>query len=567
PDKTTAFDSRGRRTTQSFPKGISRFPHQSSCFQRSTEATTYYSLLPAMDPDPAQLLQCATDFAQYPGTQTDAAARELLHRFPLPVILSVLQSRTDSPPGLEDALVACLERLFSTRYGASFIPQYMPFLQMALSADAEKIRRLGCKTVAYLLEKSCEEGIASPEQLIIDHGIYPLLLDCLINGNEQVSAASLHAITKIAVSPKGIEIIFPSNNGEATHLRNLLVRCSSLGRVRVLSLIVKLFAVSPSVASAVYSSNLLGLLEAEINNSSDMLVTLSVLELFYELAEVEHGTELLSRTTLIQLLTRMISDVTMDTILRSRAMMISGRVLSADDAFKFCDESGVKSLILAIEGRLLAETLDANECESALEALGQIGSSVPGATLILTLSPPPARHVIDAAFNRQVHGKQLAGLHSFANISGETRPENNRILSAVAEDNLKRLMYEIASRSSKLTPSGLLLSVLQQDSEVRLAAYRVITGLVARPWCLMEVCSKQDVINKVTDPSTESTKGGMEAKYKCCKAIYEAFSVRFSSNPAFSGIAAKLQEAVDRGPYLTRKNRESQPAVMTADRL
>ncbi|CAL1385837.1 unnamed protein product [Linum trigynum] len=193
--------------------------------------------------------------------------------------------------------------------------------------------------------------------------------------------------------------------------------------------------------------------------------------------------------------------------------------------------------------------------------------AVPGATLILTLSPPPARHVIDAAFNRQVHGKQLAGLHSFANISGETRPENNRILSAVAEDNLKRLMYEIASRSSKLTPSGLLLSVLQQDSEVRLAAYRVITGLVARPWCLMEVCSKQDVINKVTDPSTESTKGGMEAKYKCCKAIYEAFSVRYSSNPAFSGIAAKLQEAVDRGPYLTRKNRESQPAVMTADRL
>ncbi|CAL1412998.1 unnamed protein product [Linum trigynum] len=47
--------------------------------------------------------------------------------------------------------------------------------------------------------------------------------------------------------------------------------------------------VGTGVASAVYSSNL-GLLEAEMNNTNDMLVTMSVLELFDELPEVEHGT-------------------------------------------------------------------------------------------------------------------------------------------------------------------------------------------------------------------------------------------------------------------------------------
>lgn len=39
--------------------------------------------------------------------------------------------------------------------------------------------------------------------------------------------------------------------------------------------------------------------------------------------------------------------------------------------------------------------------------------------------------------------------------------------------------------------------------------YRMITGLVARPWCLMELCSKQEIINTVTDASTEATKIGL----------------------------------------------------------
>lgn len=37
----------------------------------------------------------------------------------------------------------------------------------------------------------------------------------------------------------------------------------------------------------------------------------------------------------------------------------------------------------------------------------------------------------------------------------------------------------------------------------------MITGLVARPWCLMELCSKQEIINTVTDASTETTKIGL----------------------------------------------------------
>lgn len=49
-----------------------------------------------------------------------------------------------------------------------------------------------------------------------------------------------------------------------------------------MALIVKLFSVSSHVASVIHRLNLLRLFEAEINNTDDTLVTLSVLELLYE---------------------------------------------------------------------------------------------------------------------------------------------------------------------------------------------------------------------------------------------------------------------------------------------
>ncbi|KAL2326753.1 hypothetical protein Fmac_020180 [Flemingia macrophylla] len=521
--------------------------------------------------DPSQLLEAASDFANYPGLQSDDSARDFLNRFPLSLIINALQTQFDAPD-LENTLVACLERLFNMKFGASLIPLYMPFVQVGLQAVSQAVRSLACKTVICLLE-NVDNDYKVAARLIEDSNIYPLLLDCLINGNEQVAAVATDAIKMLAGFPEGMEIIFPSAKEGDTDLGIFASKCSSLGRVRVLALVVKLFSVSRSAASAVYRLNLLKLLEAEIRNPDDTLVTLSVLELLYELAEIEHGTEFLSKTSLLQLLSSMISNNSMEPILRSRAMMISGRLLSKDIIYSFIDESCVKAVISSIDGRLQSlQPSDKDECETALESLGQMGSSIQGATLLLSGSSPAARHVIYAAFDRQGpqgHGKQLAALDALGNISGETRSENNVILNAEAEENLQHLIYETASRSTKLIPSGLFLSVLQQDSEIRLASYRMLSGLVARPWCLMEICSKQEIIDKVTNPSTETTKIGMEARYHCCKAIQKSLtsSNRVSADPVFAGIAAKLLEAVEMGPYLIKKNVEAQPVVKTADRF
>ncbi|KAJ8438260.1 hypothetical protein Cgig2_030625 [Carnegiea gigantea] len=389
------------------------------------------------------------------------------------------------------------------------------------------------------------------------------------------------------------------------------------GRVRVLALIVKLFSVSQSVASAICSSNLLDLMEAGVSKTDDTLATLSTLELLFEMAEVEHATEFLPKTHLLQLLNSIISNTCVESILRSRAMMISGRVLSRESIFTYIDEPSVLEIISAIERTFAScEVIDDNECESALEAIGQLATH--GAELLLLKSPDAARFLVNAAFDRQRRGKQLAALHALGNIARENRSQNNILLKREAEESLRHLIYETASGTSKLTPSGLLLSVLQQESEIRLAwhkltimlkmgnyyrelvavqtlqssrtfevlelmstplqrdlpislfqGYRLMSGLVARPWCLVEVCSKQEIINIVTDAYIESTKIGMEARHNCCLAIHQALarSSNLKNDSALAAISAKVHEAVKRGPYLAQKHREARPAIMTEQRF
>uniref|UniRef100_A0A7N0ZTZ8 ARM repeat superfamily protein n=1 Tax=Kalanchoe fedtschenkoi TaxID=63787 RepID=A0A7N0ZTZ8_KALFE len=230
--------------------------------------------------------------------------------------------------------------------------------------------------------------------------------------------------------------------------------------------------------------------------------------------------------------------------------------------------SGIKDVIKVIEGRFaFLECQYNDEFESALEALGQIGSTIRGAELILSNAQSASRHVISAAFDRQAHGRQLAALEALGNIAGVTRSGNKILLNDSGEENLRRLMYENASMSSKLTPSGLFWAVLQQDSEVRIAAYKMLTALVARPWCLIAICTKQEIVNLVTDPHTETTKLGMDSKYDCCKAILTSLQSSVALDPSLTTIEKKLEEAVGRGPYSARYKSYAQPLVLTADRF
>ncbi|MED6114508.1 hypothetical protein PIB30_080889, partial [Stylosanthes scabra] len=101
----------------------------SSLFLLPSSSSVILSQSPQLDhefsmDDPSPLLEAANDFATHPGVQSDDSVKDFLNRFPLPLIINALQTEFDVP-GLENTIVACLERLFKTKLGASLIPQYM----------------------------------------------------------------------------------------------------------------------------------------------------------------------------------------------------------------------------------------------------------------------------------------------------------------------------------------------------------------------------------------------------------------------------------------------------------
>ncbi|GMH25068.1 hypothetical protein Nepgr_026911 [Nepenthes gracilis] len=385
---------------------------------------------------------------------------------------SALQTKA-GVPGLENTLVLCLERISKSKYGG-------------LRTDFEAIRALACKAVFSLFENLDDKSV-SPAHLTIACDAYPLLLGCLVTGGEQIAAASRDAIKNsienFTSSPESITTIFSADSIDASDPRNLMAQGSSLGCVRVLALIVKLFSGLLSVTSVIYTSKLLALLESEVNGATDTLVTWSVLELWYESTEgkqaVEQAVEPLSKTILLPQISTLARNTPMEPIFRSRAMIICGRVLSKENTFRFIDESSVSTVISTIEGRSVPfETGEADECESALEAFSPVGSPVQGVTLLP--SPPDAsRFVIGAAVRRQGSGEQRRGkqpnaLQALGNIAGKNHPQNAS-LNGDVEEHLRLLIYEVAYRRSKLTLSGWCLSILQQESEIRLAGYRVIS--------------------------------------------------------------------------------------------
>ncbi|OEL17147.1 hypothetical protein BAE44_0021835 [Dichanthelium oligosanthes] len=478
------------------------------------------------------------------GLHSDDTVRQFLERCPLPKLLGALQSQVDVP-GMVETVTECLDKVFSSIYGASLLPSYGAFIQAGLLTDSKDIRKLACKAVLHLLDKA--EDSAAAVETVVQHNLYPVLINCLIEGDEEISAIILDAVKRLAEIPKGAEIIFPPDGQGSVQLGKVAAQSSSLARIRILSLIAKLFTVSSYTATAIRDSNLLSIFEDEIKDRRDMLKTLSALEVLYELVEHPHSNIFLLKTNLLQLIIDVINDSSADSVIRSRAALISGRLLSSADAFMAIDQS----------------------CKTHPYCLFDfMAIATKGAHFLLT-SSNAARHVVESSFDRQGRGRQLAALHAFGSICGVDRQEDQMKLDGQAEECLKRLVYNTAANSSKLTPSALLLSTLQQDPDIRIAGYRVISGLVVREWCLREVCLNSEIISFVTDPTMETTKIGMEARYNCCVAINKSLSSsHLLHEKSLAELIGKLNDAVRRGPYLSERKRvEAQPVVVPAERF
>jgi 26S proteasome non-ATPase regulatory subunit 5 len=216
------------------------------------------------------------------------------------------------------------------------------------------------------------------------------------------------------------------------------------------------------------------------------------------------------------------------------------------------------------------ETVDATEHENALDALSFIGRTVHGAELLFNPRTMVARHVMNAAFQHRALNIKLAGIHALATMAGSERDPSRVLLSESAEAQLKDMIYSAAGeRSSTRTPAGMFLIFFQQSPEVRLAMYRFTTPMLARIWCLRELCASRELVDYLLDPRLETDKDAMEWRHVCCVAMATALSAAVERGQILSSeTLSRLEEFVRKGPFQGREEQKSAvPIYATQERM
>ena len=524
------------------------------------------------------LAAAASDFSNYPGEISNASAESFLSKFPLPVLLGALETGRDVP-GLETAVVASLERIFRTSYGSRLLPHTVQYANAGLKADSPLVRKLTCVAIGDLLVAGQGDGGATVRALAEEHLVAPLLL-AVGDGDASVAKAAVDAVGRLARSRGGLELIFNDKGAGSGVLRDLASHSSTIIRIRALAMAASIFGVSEGAAIAVQGSGIFDVLAAELDNSDDMLAQLNALELLCEVAVTPHGAKFLLAGNLIGRLTSTICNPTLDSLVRSRAMTVAARLtalydespgslMPASEAAGIADAFG-EVLKHMEEMEQNGQMVDATEHENALDAVSFIGKTVQGAELLFDPRTMVSRRVMNAAFLHRALNIKLAGIHALATSAGSERDPSRVMLSERAEVQLRDMIYSAAGeRSSTRTPAGMFLIFFQQSPEVRLAMYRFTTPMLARLWCVRELCASRELIDYLLEPRLETNKDAMEWRHVCCVAMTTALSsaIQRGQIPS-SETLSRLEEFVRKGPFQGKEEQKGAvPIYATQERM
>lgn len=524
------------------------------------------------------LAVAASEFSNYPGEISDTAAEGFLSKFPLPVLLSALETGRDVP-GLESSVVTSLEKIFRTPYGSKLLPHTLQYASVGLKADSPLVRKLTCVAIGDLLAAGEKDAGATVRALAESHLASPLVL-AVGDGDAYVAKAAVDALEKLAKNAGGLELIFTDKGAGTGVLRDLASHSSAIVRIRALAMAASIFGVSEAAAAAVQGSGIFNVLAAELDNSDDMLAQLNALELLCELAVTPHGAKFLLAGNLIGRLTSTICNPTLDSLVRSRAMTVAARLTALYDEtpgslMSVSEAAGIANAF----GELLkhledmeqrGQMVDATEHENALDALSFIGKTVVGAELLFNSRTMVARHVTNAAFLHRALNIKLVGIHALATMAGSERDPGRVLLSESAEAQLKDMIYSAAGeRSTSRTPAGMFLIFFQQSPEVRLAMYRFTSPMLARLWCLRELCASREVIDYLLDPRLETNKDAMEWRHVCCVAMTTALSAAIARGQIPSSeTLSRLEEFVRKGPFQGKvEQKGAVPIYATQERM
>ena len=379
--------------------------------------------------------------------------------------------------GALEAACSCLSKVLAGAYGARLLPQLETQVRGMLTASPSPVRCLGCE----LLGRLAKGDSSAPTRLRA--GASAALLGAMCDPCTSVAAAAARGLRAAAGSEGGLGLVV------GPELRELCRSDRSAAfRLRGLQLAVDIAALSGEAAASITSLGALdALVEGLRGRDKDELDWLAAGPLGEQMLEA--GTSGLGGHAL-----RALAEVS------ASAAAHPGGWAAAAAACNGGDSASLLESVLGCFERALGAG-DPTEVEAALGALEGFGATSAGAGLLLgcPAGEPLVRAAVRAALRRGAHAPaRLASLHAMAAVAGAERVAHGGridlaggLLGEAAEEHLRRAVYEAAAGdASPCTPAEVLYRLIAQPlTEARVAAYRFVSALAARPWGAQEVLS------------------------------------------------------------------------------
>eukprot|EP00884_Botryococcus_braunii_P017306 jgi/Botrbrau1/4259/Bobra.0044s0052.2 len=454
---------------------------------------------------------------------TDSEARDFFGRFPLEALFRNLHGCVDDH--YASSVTMALDALFSTAYGQSVLATATPYAIAALGSSATPLRRLGCRQLGRFLQVTPTEH---------DGAAVSALLGALEDIDTGVAAEAEKGLLAYGRSDAGCRALL---SGELKdQLQSLAETRDPVVRMRVFSLVVKLACSSMGHALAIEDSGLLKALLEELRTGDDVLARMSALELVAELAdEAPSASRAAVAASSMPILISICSCG--DPPLEVQALRVAAAVLRASK--EPCEDNMevdapyanghitdplLKELknILDIRGtREVSRELE----EAALDAVGELGSSAAGATLLLedpsNILPDVAEIALGRAGDRE---RRVTALHALGSVGGVERSRGVRraaLLSPEAEDFFQAAVYAPINSAAvyRTLPEVLLAFVTEPWPELRVAMYRFLVALSLRSWGASEICQYAGLLSRILDPASEVGRELSEWRYATVQAL------------------------------------------------
>ena len=433
---------------------------------------------------------------------SDARAAEFLGDFPVEQLEKALDAAHARGPAALEALCSCLSKVLAGEFGARLLPEVAGPVQRMLSSPPSPVRRLGCE----LLGRIAQDPAA--ERADLRAGAAAALFGALEDPCTSVAAAAARGLRAMAGSDGGLALV------AGPHLARL---CRSEGpasvRLRGLQLAVDVAALSESAAHSIAALGALEALAMRLRGrEDDELGWLGAVEVAMDLAR---GNPRGAVAVLGPLSEQIFGGATGGLGARYLGVLAEVAASAAElpgggwDAAAAAAGAnpGLIEDIIGLFGREIA----AGEKEEAFGSTSGFGATVAGAELLLR-SPagePVVEAMARAALRRATDvPTRLAALHALAAVAGAERVAHEGrvdlaggVLGEAAEDHLRRAVFDAAAGDeSPSTPAEVLHGLASRPfTEARVAAYRFVSALAARPWGAQEVLSHTGLLTDLLD--------------------------------------------------------------------